>query len=236
VLVAGRTTVDVERLHRALRGSGAHDVRVETVLGYRVLGAVLAPVALIFSLASSGVSPALVLMVGGIGGLLGWRMPIVTLEKKAELRHKQIDRELPELIDLLVVTVEAGMGFTQALALASERLSDPLGEELRRALREQQMGRSVEEALEALLERCDTPAMRAFVRSTMRGESLGVSIGAILRNLAVDMRRIRRQDAEEQAQKAPIKMLFPLVFLIFPGVMIVLLGPAGFSISSAFGS
>jgi tight adherence protein C len=78
--------------------------------------------------------------------------------------------------------------------------------------------------------------MRAFVRSTMRGESLGVSIGAILRNLAVDMRRIRRQDAEEQAHKAPIKMLFPLVFLIFPGVMIVLLGPAGFSISSAFGS
>ena len=97
------------------------------------------------------------------------------------------------------------------------------------------MGLSTNEALRNLVDRSDTPLMRSFVRSVLQGETLGVSIGQIMRDLAVDMRKRRRQAAEERAQKAPIKMLFPLVFLIFPAMFVVLLGPAVFSFLEAFG-
>ncbi len=97
------------------------------------------------------------------------------------------------------------------------------------------MGLSNDQSLGKLLDRCDTPSVRSFVRSLQQGERLGVSIGSILRGLAVEMRTRRRQTAEERAQKAPIKILFPLIFLIFPSMFVVLLGPAVFSIKSAFG-
>ena len=97
------------------------------------------------------------------------------------------------------------------------------------------MGLSIEEALRNMLDRCETPAMRAFVRSVLQGEMLGVSIGQIMRNLADEMRKRRKAAAEERAQRAPIKILFPLIFMIFPAMFIVLLGPAAFSMIDAFG-
>ena len=106
------------------------------------------------------------------------------------------------------------------------RLVGPLGDELRLTLQEQNMGLSINEALANTMARCDTPSMRSFVRSIIQGETLGVSIGQILRDLATEMRRRRKANAEERAQKAPIKILFPLVFLIFPAMFVVLLGPA----------
>src|SRR5207244_12794596 len=109
------------------------------------------------------------------------------------------------------------------------------GGELRLTLQEQDMGLSMHEALGNMLSRCETASMRSFVRSVLQGETLGVSIGAIMRNLAMEMRKRRRQAAEERAQKAPIKMLFPLVFLIFPAMFIVLLYPAIHSFGQAFG-
>src|SRR5437870_4015615 len=145
---------------------------------------------------------------------------------RAKRRLGEIDYELPELIDLLVVTVEAGLGFVGALQMSAARLVGPLGEELRLTLQEQNMGLSINEALANTMARCDTPSMRSFVRSIVQGETLGVSIGQILRDLATEMRRRRKANAEERAQKAPIKILFPLVFLIFPAMFIVLLGPA----------
>jgi tight adherence protein C len=105
-----------------------------------------------------------------------------------------------------------------------------LGEELRLALQEQEMGLSANEALANMLTRADTPAMRSFVRSILQGETLGVSIGKILRDLAVEMRKRRRQGAEERVQKAPTKMLVPLVFLILPSMFVVILGPAALQI------
>jgi tight adherence protein C len=110
--------------------------------------------------------------------------------------------------------------------MASDRLTGPLGDELRLTLQEQNMGLSINEALSNTMARCDTPSMRSFVRSIVQGETLGVSIGQIMRDLATEMRRRRKASAEERAQKAPIKILFPLVFLIFPAMFIVLLGPA----------
>ena len=119
--------------------------------------------------------------------------------------------------------------------MMSNRMHGALGVELRFMQHEQSMGLSSDQALTKLLDRVDTPSVRSFVRSLQQGERLGVSIGAILRNLAIEMRSRRRQLAEERAQKAPVKILFPLVFLIFPSIFIVLLGPAVFSLKDAFG-
>jgi tight adherence protein C len=118
--------------------------------------------------------------------------------------------------------------------MAAERLEGPLGTELRLTLQEQRMGLGVNDALEGMLRRCETPSLRTFVRSVIQGENLGVSTGQIMRNLAVEMRKRRRATAEERAQKAPVKMLFPLIFLIFPAMFVVLLGPAIYSIGKVF--
>jgi tight adherence protein C len=110
--------------------------------------------------------------------------------------------------------------------MASERLGGPLGEELRLTIQEQQLGLSTLDSLQNWLARCDTPAVGSFVRSMVQGERLGISIGQILRNLALEMRKRRRQAAEERAHKSAIKILFPLVFLIFPAMFVVILAPA----------
>jgi tight adherence protein C len=145
---------------------------------------------------------------------------------RAQRRMDRVDRDLPELIDLLIATIEAGLGFAGSLQLVADRFDGPLGQELRLTLREQNMGLSTERALENLLDRCETPSVRAFVRAISQGESLGVSIGTMLRNLAAETRKRRRQKATEQIQKTPVKMLFPLVLLVFPVLLIVLLYPA----------
>ena len=148
------------------------------------------------------------------------------LKRRARKRLYDIDYALPSMIDLLVVTVEAGLGFSSAMQVAAEKLQGPLGDELRLTMQEQRMGLATRDALKNMADRADTAGMRTFVRAIVQGEQLGVSIGQILRALAVDMRKLRRAMAEERAHKAPVKMLFPLVFLIFPAMFILLLGPA----------
>jgi tight adherence protein C len=222
-------------LRRELVAAGIYGLAPRKFLGYRVLCAIALPTFWVW-LASTGGYPALYAVLGGpVALLMGWTLPMTIVRRRARRRFEQIDYELPNLIDLLVVTVEAGMGFTGSLQLASERFGGPLGDELRLTLQEQSMGLSAKEALRNLLDRCDTPLMRSFVRSVLQGETLGVSIGQIMRDLAVDMRKRRRAAAEERAQKAPIKLLFPLVFLIFPAMFVVILGPAAFSFIEAFG-
>jgi tight adherence protein C len=157
------------------------------------------------------------------------------VRRKARSRLQEIDHRLPDLIDLLVVTVEAGLGFGGALRLAAEHVTGPLSDELRLTLQEQTMGLGTDEALSNMAIRAATPGMLAFVRAMAQGERLGISIGHVLRNLAIDMRKRRRSLAEERAQKAPIKMLFPLVFLIFPAMFIVLMTPALLSIIATLG-
>ena len=211
-----------EDLRAELMSAGIYGTSPRTLLGYRAICAIMLPA---FVLLLGGLTPLMllfaVLMVAG-----GWMLPMILVRRKARTRLKMIDRKLPDLIDLLVVTVEAGLGFAGALRLAAEHITGPLSDELRLTLQEQTMGLGVDDALSNLAARADTPGMRSFVRAMAQGERLGISIGAVMRNLAVDMRKRRRQSAEERAQKAPIKMLFPLVFLIFPALFIVLLVPA----------
>lgn len=217
-----------EELQRLLRTAGVYQLGPRKLLGYRLLAAVALP--LVWLLLASGSSPARVLIGLVLTLVLGWQGPIIYLRRRRRIRLDQIDYQMPELIDVLVTTVEAGVGFSGSLQLAARRLHGPLGQELRLTLAEQDMGLSTEDALTHMLERAETPAMRSFVRSVLQGETLGVSIGKIMRDLAVEMRKHRRQKAEERAQKAPTKILFPLVFLIFPAMFVVLLGPAVISI------
>ena len=215
-----------DEIRKELVAAGMYTTQPLAFLGYRAIALVALPLGFTWLLASAGTSMALVVCFALLSGAFGWRAPIVFVERRTKDRLESVDRDLPELIDLLIVTIEAGIGFNASLQMAAARIHGPLGEELRLTLQEQSMGLSSAESMEHMMARADTPSMRSFVRSILQGEQLGVSIGQILRNLAGEMRKRRRAKAEERAQKAPIKMLFPLVFLIFPAIFIVLMYPA----------
>jgi tight adherence protein C len=232
-LVAGRFGRE-DSVRKDLIAAGIYNLAPRKLMGYRLICALTMPVAWVWFARTSGLDS--LLLLGGIVSLaLGWMAPLTLVRRRARFRLEDIDRKLPELIDLLVVTVEAGLGLSGALKVAAERLKGPLGDELRLALQEQNFGLATSEVLVNMLGRVETPSMRNFVRSVVQGESLGVSIGQILRNVADDMRKRRRAYAEERAQKAPVKLLFPLVFLIFPAMFLVLLGPAIYSFITALG-
>jgi tight adherence protein C len=199
------------------------------------LSAVVLPVSITWLTIAAGAAGALLIVLVAVMAPLGWMLPRIVVRRIAARRFERIDYELPELIDLLVVTVEAGLGFSASLRMAATRIEGPLGEELRLTIQEHNMGLAINEALKNFLERCDTISVRAFVRSVVQGERLGVSMGQIMRNLALEMRKRRRQLAEERAHKAPVKLLFPLVFLIFPALFVVILGPAVFTLLEALG-
>jgi tight adherence protein C len=204
------------------------------LMGYQILFVLTFPAAWIWLAVATGMTTPFAILGLLAATAVGWIAPTSVIRRRADRRIYRIDYDMPELIDLLVVTVEAGLGLNASLQLASERLKGPLGEELRIALQEQRMGLSQLQALENLQKRCPSPAVRSFVRAMVQGERLGVSVGQILRSLALEMRKRRRAAAEERAQKAPIKILFPLVFMIFPAMFVVILGPAVVSVFNAF--
>ena len=234
VAIASRAgdRLDLEALRKLLLTAGYHRARAETFLGYQFIAAVGCAV---LPVLAGSLTPLRALMVVPLA-LCGWVLPRFVVQRKATRRAEDIEDALPDLIDLLVVTVEAGLSISSSMATASRRTDGPLGEELRLAMQEQRMGLPVADVLQNMLHRADNPSMRSFVRSLVQGESLGVSIGTIMRNLSVEMRKRRRARAEERANKAPVKMLFPLIFLIFPALFIVMLGPAMINIMDTLGS
>ena len=214
-----------KELVELLRSAGLYRMRAVTFFGYRALGTIVTALFWLWLLSVAGAQPVAVFLLVVVFTSLAWLLPMLVLKRRASARLEEIDLEVPELVDLLVTTVEAGVGFTAALQITARRVEGPLGEELRVALSEQNMGLTIQEALSNMLGRADTPALRTFVQAILQGETLGVSIGKILRDLAVDMRKRRRQAAEERAQKAPTKIIFPLVLLILPALFIVCVGP-----------
>jgi tight adherence protein C len=222
-------------IRKQLVAAGLYDTSPRMIVGYRILLAAGLPLLWLWLAAATGFSFAMIIVGIIFLAIVGWILPMLVLKRRARQRTEAIDYELPELIDLLVVTLEAGLSFVASLQMAAERLAGPLGVELRITLQEQRMGLTTNEALKGMLARADTPGMRTFVRSVIQGETLGTSTGQIMRNLAGEMRKRRRSIAEERAQKAPIKILFPLVFLIFPAMFIVLLGPVFYSVGKIFG-
>jgi tight adherence protein C len=235
-IVASRwVALDEAQIRKSLMMAGLYTTAPTTFLGYRALAAVTLPLAALWYMTTTGAGAAMFVFGVALSVLAGWMLPMTILSRRARKRFERVERDLPELIDLLVVTVEAGMGFNSALQAASQKMRGALGDEVRLTLQEQRMGLSTAEALSNLLGRCDTPSMRSFVRSVLQGETLGVSIGQIMRALALEMRKRRRAAAEARAQKAPIKLLFPLVFLIFPSMFVVLLFPSLYSFFTTFG-
>ncbi|HHW09083.1 MAG TPA: type II secretion system F family protein [Firmicutes bacterium] len=181
-------------------------------------------------------------LTGGRGGLsfflqtgaLGWLVPRLLVKRRIAARQKAILKSLPDTVDLLTVSVEAGLGFDAALQRVAAKITGPLSDEFNHFLRAVRMGAPRQAALRALAERSGVPELRAFTSAIIQADQLGVSIGDVLRIQSEDIRRKRRQKAEELAMKAPIKMLFPMIFFIFPSLFIVLLGPAAIHLMIMF--
>jgi tight adherence protein C len=228
-------SVREDELRAHLQAAGIYRLSARKFMGYRLLLTLFLPALWLWLMLAGGSGPGRTLLGLCAAVALGWMGPMFLVKRKARTRLEQIDYEIPELIDVLVTTVEAGIGFSGSLQMAARRFRGALGDELRLATQQQQMGLASREALTNMLDRANTPAMRSFVRAVIQGETLGVSIGKILRDLAIEMRKRRRQLAEERAQKAPTKILFPLIFLIFPPMFVVLLGPAAIQIVHTLG-
>ena len=160
------------------------------------------------------------------GGVLGYLVPSIYLDRKVKSRQKEILLALPNALDLLTISVEAGLGFDAALARVCEKYTNALGQEFLQVLNEVRLGRPRLEALEDVGRRNKVDELNNFIQAIVQSEQLGVGIANVLRIQSEEMRRRRRQRAEEQGQKAPLKMLFPMVGCIFPVLFIVLLGPA----------
>ena len=165
-------------------------------------------------------------------GVLGFMAPEVVLTNLIGRRRELIRAELPDALDLLAVSVEAGLGLDGALAKLTEQMEGALVEEFSLTLGEIRIGESRQDALRKLAERVPAPELAAFVRSVLQADQLGISLGRILRVQAADSRLRRQAAAEEKAMKAPIKMLFPTALFIFPAMFVVVLGPALLNLTS----
>jgi tight adherence protein C len=234
--VAGRRlNYGEEKIREKLVSAGMYGTTPRKILGYQVLCAIAFALLTFWLVPALGGGPVLTVLGTALAGVGGWFAPSYYLTLKIRQRFEKIDRQMPDMIDLLVVTIEAGLGILASMKVASESLSDPLGQELRLTLQEQRMGLTVQQAIESFGHRADTPNVRIFVRALTQGERLGVSIAQTMRNLALEMRKRRKAMMEELAQKMPVKMLFPLIFFIFPALMIVILAPVVISIVDTLG-
>ena len=194
-------------------------------LGGLVLGA-------LFGGAAAGPGGVLFAAIALAG--IGFIAPDFVVSGKARSRKDRIRAELPDALDLMAVSVEAGMGFDGAIAKLTEHMHGPLADEFALTLGEIRIGESRQDALKKLSDRTSTPELASFVRSIIQADQLGISLGRILRVQATDSRLKRQAAAEEKAMKAPIKMLFPTVLFIFPAMFLVILGPAFLNLSKIF--
>jgi tight adherence protein C len=227
--------VDGVRTKFIYAGNPSSDA-VDRFLAVRVITVALIPVVFIFAflwnpLGLEGLMQIGVFLLLSLVFLLA---PDAILSRRVEERQKEIQLQLPDVLDLLTISVEAGLGFEQALDRVIDAVPGALSVEFARMLGEVRAGSSRADALRALEQRTNVPEVRSFVLAILQADTFGVSIGRVLRSLSEEMRVKRRQLAEERAQKAPVKMLIPMVFCIFPALFVVVLGPAIINIRDAF--
>ena len=204
-------------------------LRTADWLGIKAVGAILGAglFFLLFVIVGfMGLPVVLQFVMLPIGGLFGYTLPEFWLGARVRKRQKEILLQIPDALDLLTISVRAGLGFDGALGKVVEKLHGPLTEEFRRALAEIRVGKARRDALRDIIPRTEVTALTNFIGAIIQAEQLGVSISKVLQVQSEQLRIERRQRAEEMAAKAPIKMLFPLVGCIFPSLFIVILGPA----------
>jgi tight adherence protein C len=195
---------------------------------FRLVGLALGPALYYFSgfAAEGTILYGRGVLVGLIGGVLGFRIPDILLSMRVTRRQKEIRKAMPDALDLLTICVEAGLGFDAAMQKVFEKWDNELARAFGRVIREIQLGKLRREALRDMANRLGVEEMTSFVAAVIQSEQLGVSMAHVLRIQSDQMRVRRRQQAEEEAHKAPIKMLIPMAFLIFPSICIVLMTPA----------
>lgn len=223
----------MEALERRLRMAGS-PARwpIERVLAVKVVCGILGVVLAIYLL--TGPITGLSAMISTLLGFGGYFIPDLILWGRARERQAEIALLLPDTLDQMTISVEAGLGFDAALQRVGTNTSGPLAEEIQRTLHEVKLGAGRQQALQHLVERSDVPELRHFVYAIRQAEEYGLPVAQVLRTQAAELRIKRRQRAEETALKLPVKIVFPLVVCIFPTLFIVLLGPAIIKISEIF--
>ena len=168
----------------------------------------------------------MVVLLGLVLAALGAYMPQFVLSSRIAQRRRGAVEALPDAVDLLVVCVEAGLGFDAALLKVVEKTSGPIAEEVAAAFAEMRVGKSRRDALQGLASRLDVPEVHAFVNAVLQSDRLGVPMADVLRAQSQFLRQVRKQRVEEASMRVPVKLIFPMVFCILPSLMLVILGPA----------
>jgi tight adherence protein C len=224
---------DTSRTKLIRAGYGSPDA-LDRFLSLRVVGVVLVPLWFVLAyrvLPIDGSNQLYMFLLLSLFSVLG---PDAILNRKVEERQLAIRIKLPDILDLLVISVEAGLGFEQALDRTVSAVPGPLSEEFARMLGETRAGANRADAMRAMDDRIGVTEIKSFVLAILQADTFGISIGRVLRAQADEMRIKRRQLAQERAQKAPVKMLIPMVFCIFPALFVVVLGPAMINIVENF--
>ncbi|MGX5715255.1 type II secretion system F family protein [Arthrobacter sp. MAHUQ-56] len=220
-------------LDKQLAGAGRpKDWPLGRVIMVKPILALVGAVFGVFLVAADPSGVKVLLMVGITA--LAYFLPDILIRNYAQKRRESIKLELPDTLDQMLISVQAGLGFETAMARAGQNGKGPLADELIRTLQDIQVGRSRKEAYAAMAERVDVPDLRSFVRAVVQADTYGIAIANVLGAQAKDMRVKRRQRAEEHAMKMPVKMLFPLIFFILPTLFVVVLGPTVMSIIEVF--
>ena len=230
--ISGADTAERIRRKLDLAGNPA-GWTVDRVLSGKVIGAVAGLVGgLVFQLMLSGPPVRVIIVVGAV--VAGFFAPNLYLYQKAHERADRLQRDLPDAIDLLTISVESGLGFDAALQQVARNTEGPLAEELSRVMREMQIGQGRGDALRAMGERTNVGDLRTFVGAMVQADSFGIPVAQVLRVQSAEMRVKRRQRAEEKAQQVPVKITIPLIFCILPTLFIAVMGPAVLSIMDSF--
>jgi tight adherence protein C len=192
----------------------------------QVLGGAVGTLVGIFSGVVLDWSTFRIVLLAAAVGALGAAIPSLAVKQARDKRVERIERELPDVLDLLAISVEAGVGLEGAIRSVSEKFDGPLGDELSHVLSEMELGTSRKEALQHLRDRTDVPDLDGFILSLLQASALGMPLTRVLRTEADELRRRRRQRVREAAAKLPVKLVFPLIVFIMPAMFVVIIGPA----------